>query len=154
MVIIDTLIIKAKLKKELIDNFNLIQSNIEQSCKIIIQPEMYAKYLDLKDKFIEKCEKIFNENIQEINKHIYTIKDLDESEETIKENIKTNSFQSDFIFFGPEFLQKSYKDHDPIGVLVVSDFYLNDYFKSFLRYGTFEKKLFFYLNLTHYITKK
>jgi hypothetical protein len=129
--LIDILLVKARLKSELIDYYESITIKIKSKFD---QEGLNSSYdmILLKEKLLDKIEYVAMENLKEIN-NFFAIRTLN-SEFLIKEEIKFNALKNYCIFIEENvFMDLDLKGKYAPGVLIVTDFYLDDYHQSFIK---------------------
>ena len=128
--LIDILLVKARLKSELIDYYESMTIEIESKFEQEGLNSSYEMIL-LKEKLLDKIEHVAMENLKEIN-NFFAIRTLN-NEFLIKEEIKFNALKNFCIFIDKIFMDRDLQGKYSPGVLIITDFYLDDYHQSFIK---------------------
>lgn len=127
---------KHQLKTQLILYFDAIKCDIDiQSQKFLMDDstdeEKRKEILNLNQFLIEKAESLFEKNSIDLETY-FNQNDLINCE-SADEYIRKNAFKQYCIFIEGESLRSELKDSNPIGILVITDFYINQGQQSFIR---------------------
>ncbi len=122
--------IKSTLKKEIIDYYDLIKSEIDiKSQEILSNPsfndEKKEALFDIYLKMIKECEQLFEKNIEEINNYFEQNVEADLLTNLDIEDIKTNILSGYCSFIRSNLLKDQMKLNNKIGILFITDWYLD-----------------------------
>jgi hypothetical protein len=127
--------IKHEIKNELILYYDMIKSDIDiQSQELLLNTTIKEKreeILYLNELLIEKVDVLFEQNIVETDDYFSNLKDFINDE--FVENIRRKAFKQYCLFVDGECLRNQLKESNPIGILIISDFYLNSSQQAFIK---------------------
>jgi hypothetical protein len=129
--------LKSDIKLDLINYYDSIKFEID----IIAQKQLIVfeknspnlkhereNLIVLNKYLIEKIEFLFDSNCYQINEYFSKINDDydDENQFFFKENVKINALKNYCAFLSNANLKKEFKDRNQIGLLVLTDWYLDE----------------------------
>jgi hypothetical protein len=131
--------IKSKLKKEIIDYYDMVKSEIDiRSQEILFNQSIDdAKKKDTFDvytKMIAECEQLFEKNIVEINDYFEKVDLLEELVVDDADEIKTNILSGYCSFVRNDLLKDDLKLKNKIGILFITDWYMDKNQLNYLKY--------------------
>ena len=136
---------KSTLKKEIIDYYDFVKSEIdiksqEILCNQNIDDVKKKDILDIYANMINQCECLFEKNIDEINDYFenHNITDGEYDSVDDAENIKANVLSCYCSFIQNNLLKDHMRLKNKIGILFITDWYLDRNQLNYLKYVLFE----------------
>lgn len=136
---------KSTLKKEIIDYYDFVKSEIdiksqEILCNQNIDDVKKKDILDIYANMINQCECLFEKNIDEINDYFENHNITDGEYDCVDdaENIKANVLSCYCGFIQNNLLKDHMRLKNKIGILFITDWYLDRNQLNYLKYVLFE----------------
>ena len=130
--------VKSDIIRDLIRHFDDVKADIDYSAQNLLAKPKYCKegkermkIINLNIEMIKVVEKIFETNCDLVKQHFQS--DECHNETIDKEEIKRKVFKSYCCFVGREMLTKFTKKKNPIGILLLTDWYLDPNQCNFIR---------------------
>ena len=136
----------ARIKAESIDYFDSVKSDIDCEVQILLSKlEKEAKdaaemesfkskkeeLLQLNMKLLNKIDSLYDANAIKLNEYLNGSNEDDSSKDT--EAIKEMTFNGYCCYISNENLHEMYKENNPIGLLILSDWYLDQNQLNFIK---------------------
>jgi hypothetical protein len=128
----ETQLIKGEIKLDLIRHYDTLKSDVDLKAQEEMIYNNNQTVINLNLELIEKIDYSFNLNCKQIDDYFLKISDQ-HIEQLDKEDIKALVFKQYCAFVSNNVLDKNYKNKNPLGVFIISDWYLNPNQLDFIR---------------------
>ena len=134
---------KCEIKKELINYYDIIKSEIDiKSQLLLIEYSMgiYSsiinkdKLMSINMKLIEIANDLFGKNMNQINDFFYScLNNSENSKIKNKDDIKSKALKNYCVFVRNENLREEFKTKYPLGLILLLDWYLTEKQTEFVK---------------------